>query len=123
MAALSAKLRSVENGHIAFWCPGCDHAHVIAVEGPKAWQWDRNVDAPTFSPSILIRVEWSKTPLEPGDNPAEWQDEVCHSFVRAGVIEFLGDCTHALRGQHVPLPDWPPGVDGMRRQAWQYRRL
>ena len=32
---------------------------------------------------------------------------VCHYFLRAGVIEYLGDCTHALRGQKVMLPDWP----------------
>lgn len=55
----------------------------------------------------LIRIEWSKTPLDPDDDPKDWQDEVCHSFVRNGVIEFLSDCTHALKGQHVPLPDWP----------------
>lgn len=29
---------------------------------------------------------------------------VCHSFVRDGQIEFLGDCTHSLAGQTVPLP-------------------
>lgn len=33
----------------------------------------------------------------------------CHSFVRAGMIEFLSDCTHALRGQTVSIPDWPDG--------------
>lgn len=45
--------------------------------------------------------------MEPGDEPKEWADNVCHSFVRAGKIEFLGDCTHALAGQTVALPDWP----------------
>ena len=30
---------------------------------------------------------------------------VCHSFVREGKIEFLGDCTHALKGQTVDLND------------------
>ena len=29
---------------------------------------------------------------------------VCHSFVRAGQIEFLGDCTHEFAGQTVPMP-------------------
>lgn len=24
-----------------------------------------------------------------------------------GNIEFLADCTHALAGKTVPLPDWP----------------
>lgn len=92
---------------LSFWCPGCKQAHVIGVDGAKAWHWDGNVDSPTFSPSILIRVEWSKAPLEPGEDPKDWRDEVCHSFVRAGVIEFLANCTHALRGKSVPLPDFP----------------
>jgi hypothetical protein len=29
----------------------------------------------------------------------------CHSFVRAGMIEFLSDCTHELAGKTVPIPD------------------
>ena len=31
---------------------------------------------------------------------------VCHSFVVNGQIQFLPDCTHALAGQTVPIPDW-----------------
>jgi hypothetical protein len=27
-------------------------------------------------------------------------------FVTDGRIQFLGDCTHALAGQTVDLPDW-----------------
>lgn len=30
-------------------------------------------------------------------------DTVCHSFVRDGRIEFLGDCTHELAGKSVAL--------------------
>jgi hypothetical protein len=31
----------------------------------------------------------------------------CHSYVTAGMIDFLPDTTaHELRGKH-PLPDWP----------------
>ena len=33
---------------------------------------------------------------------------VCHYFLRAGVIEYLGDCTHSMRGLKVPLPELPP---------------
>jgi hypothetical protein len=36
----------------------------------------------------------------------EWRTErVCHSFVTDGKIQFLGDCTHALAGQTVELPE------------------
>lgn len=30
---------------------------------------------------------------------------VCHSFVRDGRIQFLADCTHAMAGQTVDLPE------------------
>jgi len=127
VAQLSAKLRSVEvsdGNAVSFWCPGCDHAHVLRVRpdtsGRPAWDWDGNADSPTFAPSILVRVEWSKS-LEPGDDPAEWQDAVCHSFVRAGMIQFLTDSTHALAGRTVPLPDWPAAVEGMVRPGGDRR--
>ena len=116
MSALSPKLRSVSFGTagtgIAFWCPGCNQAHAIRTDGPGGeynraqWKWDGNAESPTVSPSILVRTPWSES-IEPGDDPAQWQDEVCHSFVRAGQIQFLSDCTHALSGKTVPLPDWP----------------
>lgn len=112
MSALSPKLRSVGFGTagsgIAFWCPGCNEAHAIRTEGPGGefnraqWQWDGNINAPTISPSILVQAEW-------GPEAAGPPKRICHSFVRVGMIEFLGDCTHALKGQTVPLPDWPRG--------------
>lgn len=90
MAALRtstvAALRTVRDGGTSydllwFWCPGCDEAHAVPVTGPKAWTFDGNLDAPTLSPSLLCR---------------RGGDSVCHSFVRAGRMQFLGDCTHAL---------------------------
>ncbi|MUO27414.1 MULTISPECIES: DUF6527 family protein [Rhizobium/Agrobacterium group] len=109
MAAISKKLRSIEGGRLGFMCPGCNGLHQVAVghgPGPR-WQWNGDKDRPTFSPSIL--VTWK----EPSDNPDEFDDEtkdipkVCHSFVGSGKIQFLGDCTHALVGQTVEIPDLP----------------
>lgn len=99
MARLSTKLRSVGDG-IGFWCPGCDSIHVARTIGDKSpvWQWDGNVEAPTLSPSLLVTYQ---------DLSGEGENEVCHSFIKAGQIEFLGDCTHALAGKTVPIPDWP----------------
>ena len=81
----------------AHWCPGCEELHEFAVERPfhngARWTWDGNVDAPTFSPSMNIGVT-----------------ERCHYFLKAGRLQFLGDCTHAFRGQTVPLPDLPESV-------------
>lgn len=123
MAALSKILRSCEGGRVVFWCPGCDEAHGIRVHGERPgplWSWDGNVDYPTFSPSILVRGvdmtakgladydAWCAAGHPPGVGAFETRPSVCHSFVRAGKIEFLGDCTHALAGKTVPLPDFPP---------------
>lgn len=110
MGALSTKLRNAgteSDKRLMFWCPGCKMAHAVRIAGAgSVWGYDGNAEAPTFTPSVLVTIPWSRS-VEPGDDPAQWRDEICHSFVRAGMIEFLGDCTHALKGQTVPLPDWP----------------
>lgn len=96
MSALSPVLRSVEGNLLMFWCPGCDRAHAINYS-PGRWTWDGNAERPTFSPSVL--AQWQQGEAR--------EERRCHSFVRAGQIEFLADCTHALVGKTVPLPAWP----------------
>lgn len=105
MSTLSSKLRSAEGGHILFWCPGCDGAHMIRVrEDGKheggAWGYNGNPDAPTFTPSILVTYNGKDAGID-GAPPA-----ICHSFVMDGRIAFLSDCTHSLAGQTVALPDF-----------------
>ena len=97
-----AKLRKVQhNGHgpdYTFWCPGCECAHGIWTMkrgGTPNWEFNGREDKPTFSPSILVRYP----------NGATGKDEVCHSYVRDGQIQFLNDCTHKLAGQTVELPE------------------
>lgn len=84
------------------WCPGCDIVHRMPFEkgpahdGGPVWTFDGNLDAPTTEPSILVTSTGQP-------------DRRCHSYLRGGRWEFLGDCTHALAGQTVdapPLPDW-----------------
>lgn len=94
-------------GHsLAFNCPGCDDWHVVNVDGndrPK-WTWNGSAERPTFQPSILVRTGAAVDPAiawEDGDPPL-----VCHSFVTDGRIQFLSDCTHALAGQTVDLPEF-----------------
>jgi hypothetical protein len=74
-----------------FSCPGCDTVHcfnntwtVTGVEG--SW---------TVAPSILVTSHTGGR---------------CHSFIRNGKIEYLGDCTHKLAGQTVTLPEYPPNM-------------
>jgi len=94
----------------------------MPIDGrPTAWQFNGDTDRPTFSPSILARggccyePNWHQSELagrlpEKCDKGSPDEDgismcHVCHSLVRDGRIEFLGDCTHALAGQTVDLPE------------------
>jgi hypothetical protein len=125
MGALSAKLRSVEGGMVAFWCPGCDGSHALGVgtgDGPR-WGYNGNPDAPTFTPSVHVKTGHYVGNGQPGGCWCDYEERlgrpkpdgtlcactVCHSFVTDGCIQFLGDCTHELAGQTVDLPDWPQG--------------
>jgi len=119
MARLSATLRSVEDGGIAFYCPGCNSAHVIytGAGAGSRWGYNGNPESPTFTPSVLVRSGHFVPGHEAGtDCWCTWKDKdeftemkctVCHSFVTNGQILFLGDCTHPLAGQTVPLPEFP----------------
>ncbi|MCE5230281.1 hypothetical protein LLG95_11890 [bacterium] len=83
-------------------CPGCKTVHFIATDRPNncgaQWQFNGDMEKPTFNPSLLVRI-----PKSTGE--AGWAG-VCHSFIREGNIQFLGDCTHELAGKTVPIPDW-----------------
>ena len=103
-------LRTLEGERLGFWCPGCAEMHVVT----PGWQFDGNYDRPTFSPSVLVR-SGHYAPGHPGpecwctynarhpEAPSGFRCEQCHSFVRDGQIQFLGDCTHQLAGRTVPL--------------------
>ncbi len=109
-------LHTIDNGRVAFHCPGCDDGHEIPVDASGhrpgvAWGWNGSYDAPTFTPSILVKCHEWQPPVTP-ENLAQWEREpwpqqkvatVCHSFVTDGKIQFLSDCTHALAGQVVTL--------------------
>ncbi len=102
MGALSKKLRGGENGRILFWCPGCDGAHQVYVgagAGPR-WGYNGDPERPTFTPSILVTYNGKDAGID-GAPPA-----ICHSFITDGRIQFLSDCTHALAGQTVDIPDF-----------------
>jgi hypothetical protein len=91
-----------------YWCPGCDSLHGIAIrphtqDNGAGWEFTGTLERPTYSPSQLTTWNrWKGDGVEP-------EKFVCHTFIREGRIEFLNDCTHALKGQTValpPLPDW-----------------
>ena len=103
---------------IRFNCPGClcIDGRPLAVVLPVTWRpegetaesphqaakdhWTFNGDFenPVFGPSVL---------------QTRGNEKRCHSFVgcngaQPGQIIFLGDCTHALAGQTVDLPEIEP---------------
>ena len=86
------KAKIGRDGAVCFWCPGCDNVHRC-----KGWQFNGDFEKPTLSPSVMVTY----TPGDP-DEPVQR----CHSFVRDGVIQFLGDSTHTLAGKTIPLPPW-----------------
>ncbi len=62
--------------------------------GTHNWTWNGDMEKPTLRPSI-------KTTYTDGHG----REQVCHSWLNDGIVQFLNDCTHSLRGQTVPLLD------------------
>lgn len=82
---LELKRRGGEHGGYLIFCPACQFGHLF----DSRWTFNGDFMKPTFRASMLVH-----------------QDDVhkrCHSFVTDGMIQFLDDCGHELRGQTVPL--------------------
>jgi hypothetical protein len=99
--------------HVTVICPACaaieiangytDHMnggvageHTVPYRGERAWQFNGNADLPTLAPSLMLTHTTGE----------ERTKFVCHSFVVDGRIQYLPDCTHAMAGQTVELPEW-----------------
>ncbi len=96
----------------SFWCAGCEGHHMFhtqphkggryrngkweAADGP-VWKFNGDLEKPTFSPSLLV--------YEGRYEDGTIGHPRCHSFVRDGQIQFLGDCGHKLAGQTIDLLD------------------
>lgn len=90
-----SKIRKVPVGeteiHYLYNCPGCGYEHAFS---PNVHQFNGDLNNPTISPSLLQ------------SNPQNYH--TCHSFIRDGMIQSLGDCWHALAGMTVELPHYKP---------------
>jgi hypothetical protein len=110
--AMKTSLRHIDDHGVKydalmFACPGCaatregyDGIHMLPVNAPAelkkpSWTWDGNREAPTLHPSILTKFNWDGV------------EHSCHSYLKNGIFEFLGDSTHAFAGQQVSLPELP----------------
>ena len=70
-------------GGFHVWCPGCVDFHALYVtgEGRPRWNFNGDMDKPTFDPSLRVRWDY-------GDKR---ESRVCHSFIRNGQWQFLSD--------------------------------
>lgn len=82
----------VTGNSVWFYCPGCKTNHRIVTD---KWTWNGDKDKPTFSPSILVTGYI-------GEN----QPVRCHSFVKEGKIQYLGDCEHHLKDKTIDMEDF-----------------
>lgn len=112
-----AVVKILAGEHVSFLCPGCGRHHTLpfgAGTGPH-WGFNGSLDKPTLTPSILATNGHFVSGYDGRgcycDYNREHPDDVdyvcgiCHSFVTDGMIQFLSDCTHALAGHTVPLPE------------------
>lgn len=126
---MKSRLRTVRYDNVVcssllFVCPGCvaggpdgyDGIHSLPVNAPPkldrpSWDWDGNLEAPTLSPSILTNgTRGDPTRLRDDGSPVFPR---CHSYLRAGIFEFLKDCEHPLVGQKVPILDLPEWAENL----------
>ena len=101
-------LRTLAGDRLGFFCPGCKEVHQVTVAPHQpAWGFNGNFDAPTFTPSVLVEgveriTDDEHARIMVGEKITP-RPKRCHSFVADGKVQFLGDCSHALAGQTVPL--------------------
>ncbi len=104
MSALERVKTTAGGESLWFWCPGCETHHsyrIKAGEGEQpepVWQWNGNLERPTFTPSLLCNGG-----VKPEDLHPHTTSHRCHIYVTDGVVRYLGDCTHKLAGQTLPL--------------------
>ena len=101
------KLRKIEGGGFTFYCLGCEEYHQIGTQ----WEFNGDLVRPTFSPSYLTWLDPNPNANPKYDPKGKFRNGFrCHSFIREGRIEYLGDCTHKLAGKTIDLPDWNTGT-------------
>lgn len=108
MALINAFFRTYGDEAVMFWCPGCESLHAVWIRGPNAWGFNGDYERPTFTPSVLVTYDGTDAGQPRGEGEDRAPAARCHTFITNGVIDFLGDCSHALAGQKreiVPIPD------------------
>lgn len=109
MELLSRKLAyRPETGCLEHYCPACQNIHIVGTHLTLAngsrWNWNQDADRPTFWPAIKITTSFYRDKEDPDFVlPAT----CCHYHIHLGVLTYFFDCTHAMAGKWVALPDLP----------------
>jgi hypothetical protein len=94
-----AKIRviKVDDTHFkyVFVCPACNCHHAF----DERWEFNHDLDKPTISPSF------KQTGFIGFNKDGDYTYGTCHSFIKEGMIEYCGDCTHDMKNQKVELPE------------------
>ena len=80
------------------WCPACEAPHSF----DERWGFDGDHEAPTFTGSMLVH----EVLLGTSEIVVTFGHPRCHSHLIAGIWNYCSDCTHVLKDQKVPAPDW-----------------
>lgn len=101
-----AKLRNPRPGVYEFKCPGCGHLHCFYTKESNyvhAWEFNGNMDNPTFTPSLLNRNGKYADPnfIDTGNISTQ-----CHLHVTNGKIQYCQDCTHSYNGKIIDMVDF-----------------
>ncbi len=96
MAKFRIVPESENQNQLQFRCPGCNNElHALNDK----WEFNGDLNNPTISPSLLVRGWLCKK-----DGKDVYG--ICHSFIKDGKIQYLGDCDHELKNKIVELPDF-----------------
>ena len=98
-------LRKVANSTILmFYCDGCKEAHQI---DSSKWEFNGDMNKPTFSPSYLVWNDPNPDADPKYDPKGKFRNGFrCHSFITQGEIQYLSDCTHRLAGKTVAMKEF-----------------
>jgi hypothetical protein len=76
----------IPGGLVTFDCPGCGWHHTLN----DTWKIEWAGGKPSVTPSVLTK--W-------GGN----KENLCHLFVKEGMIQYLEDCTHEMAGKTIKM--------------------
>ena len=98
-------LQKIKNSNgFLFWCDGCKEHHQINTNPNYTWEFNGDLEKPTFSPSYLTWLDPNPKADPKFDKDGKYRNGFrCHSFIRDGEIQYLNDCTHKLAGQTVKM--------------------